>query len=172
MKLKRQLGGKTDYRKRLVFIKSRKPRLVVRRSSKEISAQVIEYFPEGDKIIASATTKELLKLGYTGGGKNIPAAYLLGLLIAKKTNEKSIKEVTPDIGFHAPISGSRVFAVLHGAKEGGLNFSIDKSVVPDIKRLNGEHIVAYAKKEGSKFSHQQDELPKKIEAIKRQLTEK
>ena len=169
MKPKRHLQGKTDYRKRLAFVKAKKPRLVVRISSNELSAQIIEYFPGGDKTVVSATTKELAKLGYTGGRKNIPAAYLLGLLIAKKAKEKKISKVTPDIGFPSPIKGSRIFAVLYGARESGLEQSIDNKIAPDIKRLHGEHIVAYSKKESSRFSHSQENLSQNIEITKKQL---
>ena len=43
---RRKREGKTDYRKRLRLLLSGKPRLVIRRSLRDISAQVIEYYLE------------------------------------------------------------------------------------------------------------------------------
>ena len=66
---KRKLQGKTDYRKRLVLLKSGKPRLVVRKSLNNISTQIIAYETAGDKVLVAATSRELLKLGWTGKRK-------------------------------------------------------------------------------------------------------
>ena len=61
MPFKRRLEGKTNYRKRLRLLLSRKPRLVVRKSLKHVRAQIIEFDPVGDKTIVSASTEELKK---------------------------------------------------------------------------------------------------------------
>ena len=60
---KRRREGKTDYRKRLKLLKSKKPRLVVRKSLKHVRAQIIKYSPKGDETLVSATSEELKKFG-------------------------------------------------------------------------------------------------------------
>jgi len=60
-KPRRRREGKTDYRKRLRLLKSRKTRIVVRNSLKNICVQFVGYDEVGDKILASAISKELIK---------------------------------------------------------------------------------------------------------------
>lgn len=141
MPYKRKLEGKTDYKRRLRLIASGKPRFVVRSSLKNILIQVIEYHPDGDKIIASSSTPELKKkYGWKGNGRNTPAAYLTGMLAAKKATAKKIKEAILDIGLRSPIKGSIDYAALKGAVDGGLAIPHSKEVLPSEKRIKGEHI--------------------------------
>ncbi len=140
MKLRRKREGKTDYKKRLGLIKSEKPRLVVRKLSRMITAQIIKYEADGDKTLVTTTSKEIAKLGYQGNRKNTPAGYLVGLIIAKKAQKAGITEVVPDIGFHAPSKGATIFSVLKGTKDGGLKMNLDEKILPTQERLYGEHI--------------------------------
>lgn len=137
---RRKLEGKTNYKKRLKYLVSSRLRMVIRRSNKAVYVQIVEYSENGDKTITSVTSRELAKLGYKGSYKNTSTAYLTGLLIAKKLKDKSIKDVLPDLGFYSPISGSLVFAVIKGAKDGGLNLKIDDSILPSEARIKGEHL--------------------------------
>ena len=57
MPFKRKFEKKTDYRKRLKLLYSKKPRLIIRRSSKHMKAQIIEFNLKGDKITVSASSK-------------------------------------------------------------------------------------------------------------------
>ena len=69
------------------------PRLVVRKSLKNISAQLIKYNPPGDKILITTTTKELQKnYGLKGSRRNTTSAYLVGYLIGKKAIKDNIKK--------------------------------------------------------------------------------
>ena len=169
MMFKRKLQGKTNYKKRLQFIISNQPRLVIRKSNKLVYVQVIKYEQDGDKTIASASTKELLKLGYKGSVKSIPSSYLLGLLIANKAKEKSISELVPDLGFHSPVKGSIPFALISGVKDAGINIKIDASVRPLDDRVSGKHIIEQLKKT-QKIDP--DEFSMSFEQAKRKLTEK
>src|SRR3989344_6735019 len=90
--LRRKREGKTNYRKRLRMLLSNKLRLVVRRSLNNISAQIIEYRQNGDRVVACAHSMELKKFGWKTDGGNTPSAYLVGLLLGKKAKEKGIKE--------------------------------------------------------------------------------
>ncbi len=140
IKRKRRREGKTDYRKRLNLLKSRKKRLVTRIKGNTIIAQVVKYKPDGDEVVVNTTSKELRKYGYKGNLSNIPSAYLTGLLAGKKSLEKGVKEAVLDIGLHTPIKGSKVFAVLKGATEAGLNIPHSEEVLPPEEKLQGKHI--------------------------------
>jgi large subunit ribosomal protein L18 len=135
-------SDKTDYNKRLSLLKSEKIRLVVRISSKNIIAQLVEYVPKGDKIICGVSTQTIAKeYGWKGPRSNIPVAYLLGLLLAKKTD---IKEAILDIGKRRSIHHSKIYAVVKGVNDGGVLVSSSEKVFPSEDRINGEHIKSYA----------------------------
>jgi len=145
MPFKRRKKGKTDYRKRLKLLYSKKPRLVVRKSLKHIKAQIIEYDPKGDKTILSATTQDLNKFGWNGSN-NLVSAYLLGLLIGKKALKKKISSVVLDMGLEASVKGSKIYAVLKGALDAGLSIPHSPEILPNEDRISGKHILDYAKK--------------------------
>ncbi len=144
LQLRRKKEGKTNYRKRLKMLMSSRLRLVIRRSLDNISAQIAEYHPEGDKVITCAHSIELKKFGWKQTGGNIPSAYLVGLLIGKKAKEKGIKEVIVDMGLHKPVKGSRIYALLKGALDSGLNVPCSPDILPNDERIKGIHIVKYA----------------------------
>lgn len=137
---KRKLEGKTDYRKRLALLKSGKPRLVVRKSLNNISAQIIAYETEGDKVLASAHSRELLKLGWKGRRRNLPAAYLTGYLCGQQAKKAGISEAIFDAGLYTSVKGVVIYAVLKGALDAGLNIPHNKSVFPAEDRIRGKHI--------------------------------
>ncbi len=139
---RRRREGKTNYKKRLNLLKSRKLRLVIRRFNKNIIAQIIEYHPEGDKIIASASSRELLKYGWKFNRRNIPSAYLVGLLIGK---EAKGKEAILDVGLQMPFKGGGLYATLKGAIDAGLVINADEGVFPSQERIEGKHVVSYEK---------------------------
>ena len=140
---RRRREGKTDYRKRLELLLSRKPRVVVRRSNKLIRIQLIKEDSKGDRTILSSNSSELRNYGYDGGLSNIPAAYLTGLLFGKKATEDDFGEAIFDSGLQAPVHGSALFAALKGAIISGMEIPHDPSVFPPDERLRGEHIAAY-----------------------------
>ena len=61
IKPRRRREGKTDYRKRLALLKSRTIRIVIRKSINNTTIQFVKYDEKGDNIVASATSKELIK---------------------------------------------------------------------------------------------------------------
>lgn len=91
-------------------------RLSVTRSSQHIYAQVIT--PEGDKVLASASTLEKdLRSGSTG---NVDAAKKVGALIADRAKAAGVKSVAFDrsgFKYHG-----RVKALAEAAREAGLQF--------------------------------------------------
>jgi large subunit ribosomal protein L18 len=161
MPLKRRRLGKTDYKKRLKLLLSKKPRLVVRKSLKYIRAQIVEFAKEGDKTLAAASSEELKKLGWKFACDNLPAAYLTGLLIGKKALKKGIKEAILDAGLYHSTSGSRIYAVVKGALDAGLKVPVAEKVLPKEERIKGLHIASYLEK----FKN----LPDEFEKIKQKI---
>ncbi|HLC36006.1 MAG TPA: 50S ribosomal protein L18 [archaeon] len=146
VKFRRRREKKTNFLKRLALLKSKAPRLVVRCSNKLISAQVIEFNEKGDNTVASAVSSELKKFAWNGSGKNIPAAYLTGYLLAKKALKKGIKKCVLDIGLKTPVKGSNVFAVLKGAVDAQLELPAGEEAFPKENKVNGKAVEDFAKK--------------------------
>ncbi|BDR93166.1 50S ribosomal protein L18 [Vulcanisaeta souniana] len=146
VKFRRRREGKTNYYRRREMIKSGLPRLVVRRTNRYIIAQVVVPRVMGDEVIVSATSKELPGFGWKGGLKDTPSAYLVGLIIGYKALLKGIKKVILDIGLHRPIKGTRIFTVLKGAIDAGLEVPHSEDILPEDDRAEGKHIAEYAEK--------------------------
>ncbi len=137
---RRKREGKTNYKKRLALLKSRTERLVIRKSNKYITAQIVSYEPSSDKVILGVSSKELAKLGWKHSAKSLPAAYLTGLLLGKKASEKKITKAILDLGLQTSIPGSRLYAVLKGVVDSGLSVPVSEVVFPPEDRLSGSHI--------------------------------
>ena len=161
IRFRRKKEGKTDYKKRLKLLLSGKPRLVVRPSLKNIRAQIATAEKVGDKIMISSHSNELKKLGWKYNTGNIPSAYLTGLLTAKKSVKAGIKEAILDIGLRKPVKGSKLFACLKGAIDGGLKIPFSETILPSEERIKGEHIAKQI--ENSK------DMPKIFEDIKKKI---
>ncbi len=147
--LRRRREGKTDYQARKALVTSRKPRLVTRASIKNVEVQIIIAKPHGDEVLASANSRELIKsYGWRAPTGNIPASYLTGFLCGVKAKAAGIKEAILDIGLVSPTKGSKIFAVLSGVVDAGVEVphSEDKIVK---ERMKGEHIAKYAKNLGA-----------------------
>jgi len=139
--MRRRREGRTDYRRRLALLKSRKPRVVVRRTLTNVRVQVVEFTPAGDKVLASADGRELAKLGLQGAsGKSLPAAYLAGVLAGQRAKQAGVTEAVLDLGRQQPKAGGKLFAALKGVVDAGVKVPHGKDVLPDEARLKGEHI--------------------------------
>lgn len=119
------------------------PRMVVRKSLKNVVAQIIEYHPEGDRVIASASSKELQKKGWKLHGGNLVSGYLVGYLLGTKLKAK---KAILDIGLQTCVNGCCIYAVLKGAVDAGMKIAYSEDVLPKEDRINGKHISEYAKK--------------------------
>lgn len=189
VKYRRRREGKTDYyaRKRLIIqnknkYNTPKYRLVVRFTNKVIIAQVAYATIEGDKIVCDARSSELPRYGIKTGLTNYPASYAVGLLLARRLNQKygldetytGVEEVDGeeyyvekegergafycvlDTGLSRTSSGARIFGVLKGAVDGGLDIPHSSKRFPGYNtetdennaaahraRILGEHISSY-----------------------------
>ncbi|MCS7102329.1 MAG: 50S ribosomal protein L18, partial [Candidatus Korarchaeum sp.] len=143
---RRRREGKTDYLKRLALLKSRKPRVVVRKTIRYIIVQFVKFKEEGDEVIAYALSKELERYGWVYGGKNLPAAYLTGYLAALRAKKAGVTEAILDIGRFPSTRGSRLYAALKGVLDAGINVPHSEEILPDEERIRGEHISSFASK--------------------------
>jgi large subunit ribosomal protein L18 len=140
LKFRRRREGKTNYVKRLSMVKSGQTRIVVRKTNKYVSAQGINYFKDGDKVVNQANSKELTNYGWDKSKKNVPAAYLTGFLFGKRASENKLETGILDIGFNSPVHGNICFAVLKGMLDAGLKIPFEEKALPKENRLFGEHI--------------------------------
>src|SRR3989344_7232280 len=143
---RRRREGKTNYHKRLAMLKGDKLRLVVRKSLKNISAQIVEYHPDGDKVLVGVSSRQLEKLGWKVEKRNIPAAYLTGFMLGKKALAAKIKGAIADIGLQANIKGAKIYAVIKGAIDAGMEIPCDESVFPSADHLEGKAVAGSAEK--------------------------
>lgn len=163
-----------------------KYRLVVRFSNKDITVQIVYARIEGDIVMASAYAHELKRYGVTVGLTNYSAAYCTGLLMARRILKKlkldglykgeekvtgNDYQVEPlddeqpgpfrcflDLGLRRTTTGSRIFGVLKGALDGGLDIphsekrfygydaeSKKYNGKAHRERIFGKHIASYMK---------------------------
>jgi large subunit ribosomal protein L5e len=127
---------------------SHKYRLVVRITNRDVITQIVFAEIEGDKVLTAAYAHELKKYGLSTGLTNYASAYATGLLlarrhltkiglsetyegVAKPTGEDYVVEAVEegrrpfsallDVGLARTTTGARIFAVLKGATDGGLD---------------------------------------------------
>lgn len=142
---RRKREGKTSYKKRLNLLKSEKTRLVVRKSNKYVLAQIVDYSPDGDNVRVTTRSDELKKFNWKCSMKNTPAAYLTGLLCGYKSKAKKINSAIVDLGLQPSTKGSRLYAVIKGVLDAGLQIPVNKEIFPSDDRIKGKVISEYKK---------------------------
>ena len=141
---RRKRKSLTNYRKRVKVLSAKRPRLVVRKSLKNIQASIVEYSQRGDIIRFASHSQNLKKFGWSYNTGNIPAAYLVGYLLGKKAKNSKLGYAIFDIGLNKSVKGSRMYSVLAGALDAGLSIPCSKEMLPGKDRLSGAHIAIYA----------------------------
>jgi large subunit ribosomal protein L18 len=145
VQLRRRREGKTDYQARTGMVVSGRPRLVTRPSIKNIYAQIVIAKIHGDQTVVAASSNELAKkFGWKAPTGNIPAAYLTGLLCGLKAKAAGIDEAILDLGLINPTKGARVFAILYGVIDAGVEIPHGEEKIVK-ERAKGDHIARYAK---------------------------
>jgi large subunit ribosomal protein L18 len=144
---RRRREGKTDYRKRKGIILGKYPFVSVHISGRYIYSQILQPSPKGDKTIASASSRDLVKkFGWDGSTKNLPSAYLTGFYLGHLASEKSLKEIVLYSGVGRYVHGSRIASLICGAKDAGLEVHVDDESLPHEDRISGKHISNYSDK--------------------------
>jgi large subunit ribosomal protein L5e len=172
VKWRRRREGKTNYKRRRALVAQDKNkyntpkwRLVIRRSNRDITAQIVTSKIQGDIVHASAYSHELAIHGAPVGLSNYAAAYATGLLLARRMLTKigladkyeGAKEVsgadfnvTPadgarrpfkaivDAGLTRTMTGARLFGVLKGALDGGIDIPHSEKRFPGFSKEKGE----------------------------------
>lgn len=157
--LKRIRSDKTNYRKRAALLIGRHSFVTVKVSDQNVAAQVLKPTPTGDIVIASAHSRELAKQDWKGAFNNLPACYLTGLLMGKKTLEKGVKNAVLYIG--KDHFTSRVAACLKGIVDSGVTMPVSEESLPPEERITGRHIAKYA----STLKENQEEYNSRFSAI-------
>jgi len=166
--------------------KSPKYRLVVRITNRDVVCQIIAADLTHDVVIAAAYAHELPRYGITFGLTNYSACYATGLLLARRVNAKfelsyegkteadgenyNVKDdadesaaapfkAVLDVGLARTTTGAKVFGVLKGAVDGGLDIPHNDHRFPGSRRdgdwvgdaeahckyIYGEHVGDYMK---------------------------
>ena len=165
---KRKLQGKTNYRKRLILLKGNLPRLVVRKTNRYVIIQIIESKNAQDKVVNAVNTRDLLKYGWPdnkkGSLKSITACYLGGFLIGKKSK---VKKVILDTGLIPSTNGSRIYAVVKGVLDAGIEINCNKKVFPSEEKIKGEDKGINIKSIIDKMSSNKGSEIKKLNNVKK-----
>ena len=180
--LKRTRQRKTNYRKRAALLLNRSYFIVAKISDLNVSCQVLKPTIKGDIVICSAYSRELRKYGWKGSMNSLPACYLTGFLLGKK----SIANATNNAILYTGTGSftSRVAACLKGILAAGVNVPVSEDNLPTDDRTSGKHIAEYAKilkadeaKYNSMFSMvikeglKPEDYPSHFESIKNKISE-
>ena len=139
MKAKRRTRGKTDYKARIKLLKSRKGRIIFRKTNKYIIGQYIKSKEAKDYVVLGVTSKNLLNYGWPesskGSLKSLPACYLTGFLLGNKILDKDEKEGIFDLGLLWSIPKSRAYAFLNGVSDSGVKIKVEEKMFPQEGRI-------------------------------------
>lgn len=142
-----------------------KYRLVARATNTRIIAQIVYATLKCDRVLCAADSYELKRFGVTTGLSSYAAAYATGLLLARRllkqigldamyagqvkvdgayfNVEEDVKDKKPfkavlDAGLVRTTTGNRVFGVLKGACDGGINVPHSETRFPGFVRAEEE----------------------------------
>lgn len=136
--LRRLREEKTNYRRRRAMLMGKKDFITVKISNENMLVQI--HAPElaGDKVIASAHSRFLLKNGWKGSRKSVSAAYLTGYFAGKKAMGKGVKDAILYSGTDS--YSQRMAAALKGVIDAGLQIPANSETFPSDERINGQHL--------------------------------
>ena len=107
-------------------------------TNENIQVQISKPEISGDKVIASAHSRFLLKDGWKGSRKNIPAGYLTGYFAGKKALSKGVDNAIIYSGTRKYTQ--RMAAAVKGLVDSGLKVPSNEETFPPEERINGEHL--------------------------------
>ena len=107
-------------------------------SNENTQVQILKPIISGDKVVSSAHSRFLIKDGWKGSRKSIPAAYLTGYLAGKKAISKGTKNAILYTGTRKYTQ--RMAAALKGVIDAGLDVPAGSETFPPEERINGEHL--------------------------------
>lgn len=138
VQFRRRRESRTNYSSRAKKLYGGTARLVVRRSNRYLLAQVVTSERAQDKVIFTATSKELVEYGWpeTMSIKNLAAGYLLGTLVAVKAKKSKVEKAVLDLGLFRSTKGSRLYAIVKGAVDAGFDIPHSAEILPPMERID------------------------------------
>jgi len=134
---------------------------------RNIICQFVQPRIQGDHVLKSVYSKDLETFGIYTGKTSFPASYTIGLLLSKKVSQekwfirggktkckKNLNAIL-DIGLARVTTGNKVFSVMTGIVDGGINVPHNEKRLPGYKkneifqtnllneRIKGKHIMDY-----------------------------
>ena len=136
--LKRIRSEKTNYKKRKIMLMSKRDFITINVTNENTQVQILKPEITGDKVIASAHSRFLLKDGWKGSRKNIPAVYLTGYLAGKKALSQGVDNAIVYSGTRKYTQ--RMAAGVKGIIDAGIKVPSSEEAFPSEERINGEHL--------------------------------
>lgn len=112
--------------------------ITVQISNENTLVQIHKPELSGDKVLSSAHSRSLLKKGWKGSRKSIPAAYLTGYLAGKKALAQGVQSAVLYTGTRRYTQ--RIAAALKGIIDAGLEVPADEETFPSQDRITGKHL--------------------------------
>ena len=117
---------------------SKRDFITINVTNENTQVQILKPEITGDKVIASAHSRFLLKDGWKGSRKNIPAAYLTGYFAGKKALSKGVDNAIVYSGTRKYTQG--MAAGVKGVIDAGVKVPSSEEIFPTEERINGEHL--------------------------------
>ena len=136
--LKRIRNEKTNYKKRKIMLMSKRDFISVNVTNENTQVQILKPEISGDKVVASSHSRLLIKEGWKGSRKNIPAAYLTGYSVGKKALAKGVNNAIVYSGTRKYTQ--RMAAAVKGIVDAGIKVPSDEETFPPEERINGDHL--------------------------------
>mmetsp|Transcript_54861 Transcript_54861/g.129405 ORF Transcript_54861/g.129405 Transcript_54861/m.129405 type:complete len:189 (-) Transcript_54861:409-975(-) len=135
--------------------------------TRNIICQFVQSRLQGDHILKAMYSKNLEIFGIKSGKTSFSASYIIGLLLAKKVlrqnfffqekneNKQAIPNAVLDLGLRRVTTGNKVFGVMTGVVDGGINVPHNEKRFPGYQagekfdsdllnqRIKGEHVREY-----------------------------
>ena len=120
------------------MLMSKRDFITINVTNENTQVHIVKPEISGDKVIASAHSRFLLKDGWKGSRKNIPAAYLTGYSVGKKALSKGTSDAIVYSGTRKYTQ--RMAAAVKGIIDAGIKVPSDEETFPSEERINGEHL--------------------------------
>ena len=120
------------------MLMSKRDFITINVTNENTQVQILKPEIPGDKVIASAHSRFLLKDGWKGSRKNIPAAYLTGYFAGKKALSKGVDNAIVYSGTRKYTQ--RMAAGVKGVIDAGVKVPSSEEIFPPEDRINGEHL--------------------------------
>ena len=120
------------------MLMSKRDFITINVTNENTQVQILKPEITGDKVIASAHSRFLLKDGWKGSRKNIPAAYLTGYFAGKKALSKGVDNAIVYSGTRKYTQ--RMAAGVKGIIDAGIKVPSSEEAFPSEERINGEHL--------------------------------